>query len=173
MPPQRRQAVPSATLRATVSAWLEDDGWSVADPLDRVQIAAGERDLRWLAVAFKDSKPLVVAEPAAGRPRLVLSHHLALDRAERTRLEALASGELDDLVWQLHRHLNLLLVDFEVDRPVPRQVLLTVSLPRDGLTRDNFLHHVARLTAALRIVFLVFQRALGTLLDEPGEPVTH
>jgi hypothetical protein len=172
MPLECRQPVPCDTLRTTVRAWLEADGWSVADPLEGARSAA-DRDLRWLAVAFKDSKPLLVAEPAAGRPQLVLSHHLELEAAERLRLEALSGGELDDLAWELYRHLNLLLVDYEVDRPVPRQVLLTVSLPRDGLTRDTFLHHVARLTAALRIVFLVFQRALGTLLDEPPEPVTH
>jgi hypothetical protein len=183
MPLERRQVVgaetsapcrkPGDTLRATVCSWLEADGWSVADPLDRVQPVADERDLRWLAVAFKDSKPLLVTAPAVGAPRLVLSHHLALDHAERNRLEVLAESELDELVWQLHRHLNLLLVDYELERPVPRQVLLTASLPRDGLTRDAFLHHVARLSAALRIVFLVFQRALGTLLDDPPEPVTH
>ena len=162
---------PAEPLRATVCAWLEADGWSVSPHFGGP--VRGEEEFRWVAVAERDDAPLVVAEPAAGSRRLVLSHHFTLQPAERERLEALTAEERGELVWELFRHLNLLLVDYQADRTVPREVLLTLTLPADGLTRESFLRRLLRLAAALRLVSLIFHRALGTLLQGPAAPVTH
>jgi hypothetical protein len=162
------------SFRATICAWLEADGWSVSPHLGGLlpDEAAG-REFRWLAVAHRDGSPLVLGEPTAGGERLVLSHHFVLPPADRARLEALTGEERSDLAWELFRHLNLLLVDYEVDRPVPREVLLTVTVVREGLTRDRLLRDVLRLAAAHRLVCLIFERAVGSLLLGPPAPVTH
>jgi hypothetical protein len=162
------------SLRAAVCGWLEADGWSVSIHRGgRRDEAAESRHFCWLALAYKDSSPLVIAEPAAGRERLILSRHFTLGPAEVALLEALPDDEQSDLAWELLRDLNLLLVDYEVDRPVPREVLLTVTIVRDGLDRDRLQRDVLRLTAAFRLVCLTFERALGSLLEEPAEPVVH
>ncbi|HEX5760728.1 MAG TPA: hypothetical protein VF121_16185 [Thermoanaerobaculia bacterium] len=166
--------MPESPLHATVCAWLEAAGWSFARgerALAARELGGGE--LVWVAVAQRESSPLILTEPAAGPQRLVLSHYFRLEPAERERRDRLGVAERTQLAWDLLTHLNLLQVEYLLDGPVPDEVMLSLSVPSDGLTRTLFLDRVDRLAAALRLVSLAYAKALGRLLERPPAPVVH
>jgi hypothetical protein len=160
-------------FRSAVCAWLEADGWVVRIEECGAGTSGPESHFPWLAIAYQEDCHLVVAAPASAPDALVISHFFTLEAADRSRIDRLPAEEQAELVWDLLSHLNLLQIDYVIDRPVPHEVLLMLKVVQDGMTRDLLLHRVLRLSAGLRMVLLAYGKALGTLVSEPAEAIVH
>ncbi len=152
-------------FRAAVCAWLEADGWVV-----RVEESP---QFPWLAIACQEESHLVVAAPAAAPDALVLSHFFTLEPADRWRIDRLPAPEQAQLASDLLSHLNLLRLDYVLDRAVPHEILLLLKIAPDGLTRHALRHCVLRLGVGLRMVLLSYAQALAARCFEPAEAMVH
>ena len=172
--PEPLRCPPSTSLRDTVRGWLEAAGWTFEEQ-EHLALSIGPADgeFRWVEAVVRDNISLLVAEPVDGPARLLLCHHFTLDLAERDRLDRLGRAERTQLAWDLLSHLNLLQVEYLIDATVPNDVMLYVTAPRPGLTRDVLLGHTQRLAAALRLVSVAYAKALGALDDPPAAPSVH
>lgn len=162
------------TLRETVRRWLEPGGWTFEEQ-EHCTLGAvlTESEFRWIARVTREPFSMLVAEPVAAPERLFVCQSFSLELPERDQIDALDRGARTQLAWDLLSSLNLLEVEYLIDTPVPRDVMLFVCTPREGLTRGLLLRHLQRLSAALRLASLAYAKALGTLDDPPAVPSVH
>jgi hypothetical protein len=158
-------ADPSLEVREKVSNWLRSDGWMVQE--------TPSPDLAWMLVARKDGPPLLVGQSSESLDCVLLRYQIDFSQDHRNRLSALSKADRTQFVWDLVTQINHTGVEFVLDDPVPKSVLLTVVIYYDGLTKDRFMQRLIRLNSATRAIFMVLSRAFGTLLQPVTFPKSH